>query len=790
MDIERERRIIRIFEEALEWPRSARSERLEAALGAEPAILAEVLAMLRAAESSALLPTEPPEPALAASDPPMPDRIGKYRIIEEIGRGGMGLVYRAARDDGLFDQQVAIKVIRHTIFSASTLEQFANERRILARLHHPHIAHLLDGGVGPDGAPYIIMELIRGQPITDYVTEHHLPLAGRLALFGDACAALEYAHRELVVHADVKPSNVVIAAGFGVKLLDFGIARLIGEEGARTTSAHTPGYSSPARRGGERAIPADDVFALGVLLDQLISDTSGVDDDLRAVAAKASEPDASRRYGAVSDLTADLSRWQRNLPVVARQPDRLRRSRLFLRRNRLAVGAGALLGATAILTTGLFVHAEAARITAERRFRDVRSMASYMMFDLDPQLARLAGSLPARRSAAERSGRYLASLATEVRDDPELALEIVRSHLRLAGIYGFDPAGGLNDIARANDQLARAERLLRAQSQRSADPGRLALAQGEYLLTRAAADLVAETADGLPRARQSIEQAITRFDSVLRTEPTSVAADYGKWRAAIYLIRLSIYDGKAREGIAIGEAALSRRHPAPSSPGEQAEFDFLNTVSRLGLAQAQYEIKDFPAALKTYRDADLAFAEVDRAGRAGFESRSFRTVGFSGIGQCLQKLGRLSEAIPYTRRSLAELLDLRKAGPNGNLDYDIEATRQVLAIQLAEAGKTAEAQQEIDAAIAQVRSDLKASPQDPAAQRRLAVLMQTRAQTLLMANNRPAACLQADVARRQWELVARQGGLMDMDRSHPDGLPALRRMLRGCGLTADRLDRP
>ena len=236
---------------ALEWPPAARAERLTELLSDEPEILNEVLAMIAADDSGGLLPTLPPEPVAIVPDAPMPERIGNYRIIEEIGRGGMGLVYRGARDDGLFEQQVAIKVIRRNIFSVTTQEQFANERRILARLHHPHIAHLLDGGVSEDGASYIIMELINGTPITDYAEANALDLAARLALFGDACAALEYAHRELVVHADVKPSNVVVAEGFGVKLLDFGIARLVGEDGGRASSAHTPGYSSPARISGE-----------------------------------------------------------------------------------------------------------------------------------------------------------------------------------------------------------------------------------------------------------------------------------------------------------------------------------------------------------------------------------------------------------------------------------------------------------------------------------------------------------------------------------------------------------
>ncbi|MBK6298850.1 MAG: serine/threonine protein kinase [Sphingomonadales bacterium] len=250
MDLAREKRVIRLFEQALDWPPAAREARLREVLADEPDVLASVLAMLKADDASAMLPTLPPEPAsLDDLDHVMPERIGNYRIVEEIGRGGMGLVYRAARNDGLFDQQVAIKVIRRNIFSATTDEQFATERRILARLHHPHIAHLLDGGVSEDGAPYIIMELIKGVPITEHAASQGLDLAARLALFRDACEALEYAHRELVVHADVKPSNVVVAEGFGVKLLDFGIARLVGGRQQGRLCAHPRLFRSGAAFG-------------------------------------------------------------------------------------------------------------------------------------------------------------------------------------------------------------------------------------------------------------------------------------------------------------------------------------------------------------------------------------------------------------------------------------------------------------------------------------------------------------------------------------------------------------
>lgn len=783
MDIERERRVLRVFEEALDWPEAAREERLRHVLAAEPDVLEAVIAMLRADRSAALIPTQPPEPETLAEETAAPTRIGNYRIIEEIGRGGMGLVYRAARDDGLFDQQVAIKVIRRTIFSDTTHEQFATERRILARLHHPHIAHLLDGGVSDDGSPFIIMELIKGAPITDYARDNGLDLAARLALFRDACDALEYAHRELVVHADVKPSNVVVADGFGVKLLDFGIARLVGEDGGRASSAHTPGYSSPARISGERSTPTDDVYALGVLLQALIDGVAGVDGDLLAVAAKAASDDLAVRYGAVSELVDDLDRWQRHEPVSARVPDRQRWMLLLWRRNRLPIVGVSMLIFTTILTGYLYFRADAQRAMAERRFDDVRSMANYMMFDLDPQLARLTGSLPARRSAAQKAGQYLQALGADARNNPKLSLEIVRSHLRLANIYGYDPSGGLNDIPAANRHLSMADAILREYPESSGDRAALALAKGEYQLTRAASYLISESADSLPKANASLANAQAQFDRVISLEPGNIYADYGKWRAAIYKIRLLIYAGKSAEAVKIGVAERERKHPTPRSPGQQIEYDFLITIGMTGLAQAQFEEQQYAAALETFKSAERALRAIITAGRGGFETQSFLTVALSGIGDCYQKLGNREAAMRYNRLSLETMLDLRKAGPNDSLEEDIVATQMALSLQMAESGRAQEANELIQMAVDDSQKRVRKAPNLPATQRRLAIVMQTKAQIGFILGDRNRACRDTEVAEAQWKVAARLGGILEFDRDENGNIATMTKLQKQCGQT-------
>lgn len=370
MRVEFERQVLRLFDEMLDHDPAARATWLAEAAAGDPALIDAVRAMTQAEEAASFMPTLPPEPFVAEDVPPA--RIGNYRIISELGRGGMGVVYLAERDDGMFDHKVAIKLLRRTLFSDAALAQFAVERRILARLRHPHIAQILDGGVTEAGVSYIIMEQIRGTPITEYAATRNLPIEDQLALFLEAMGAIEHAHRNLIVHADIKPSNVVVEEGFGVKLLDFGVARLLDGSERQRPGGYTPGYASPARLRETPSTPADDIFAAGVLLRALINNCAGVDDDLMAVAEKAAAHDADTRYGAISEFCADIHRWRAHRAVTARPPSKARNVNLFCRRNRLGVLFGSLatilILATLVITTLSWLRAERARAIAETRF--------------------------------------------------------------------------------------------------------------------------------------------------------------------------------------------------------------------------------------------------------------------------------------------------------------------------------------------------------------------------------------------------------------------------------------
>ena len=204
-------------------------------------------------------------------------RIGVYKIVEEIGHGGMGEVYRASRVDGQYDKQVAIKLVRVGLGSPFLNERFRHERQILASLDHPNIARLYDGGTTEDGIPYLVMELIEGVPIDQYCDEHDLSVSERLKLFTEVCAAVQYAHQRLVIHRDIKPSNILVTEDRVPKLLDFGIAKIVDPSmDAETTWVRpmTPEYASPEQIRGEPITTATDVYSLGVVLYRLLTGKS------------------------------------------------------------------------------------------------------------------------------------------------------------------------------------------------------------------------------------------------------------------------------------------------------------------------------------------------------------------------------------------------------------------------------------------------------------------------------------------------------------------------------------
>jgi serine/threonine protein kinase len=273
MTPERRRRVRELLEAVLALPREEQSDFLRNATADDEGLRREVESLLALEEEAGrLLPTGAPLAGsrVAEESPALPQSLGAYRIVGEAGRGGMGVVYRAERIGGQYSKQVAIKLLP-VLYSLTELEtRFLRERQILARLEHPNVARLLDGGVAPDGRPHLVMGYVDGEPITDCARQQGLNVAERLRLFQELCQAVAYAHRNFIVHRDLKPGNIL-------KLLDFGLARILDTASAQidvtqtALTMMTPAYASPEQIRGEPITAASDVFSLGVVLYELLA---------------------------------------------------------------------------------------------------------------------------------------------------------------------------------------------------------------------------------------------------------------------------------------------------------------------------------------------------------------------------------------------------------------------------------------------------------------------------------------------------------------------------------------
>ena len=425
----------RLFEECLELPHHRRERVLSERCRGDRELHDTVAALLRAeSESQGRFEGAGPVAALAAlSDrrplPPdqSPQAVGPYRVLEEIGRGGMGTIYRAERATPDFRQEVAVKVLRRGVDTDDVVRRFIAERRILAELAHPNIARLVDGGATPDGRPYLVMEYVQGSHITRYCDDGGLGLEERIRLFLEVVDAVRYAHTHLVVHRDLKPSNILVTPRGDVKLLDFGIAKLLEGDGAEAhTGTHhlllTPQYASPEQLRGEAVTTASDVYQLGVLLYLLLAgvrpsppgaSSSAADTvprteppsavakdprlrtalrgDLDTIVLKAMHPEAERRYRSAEALADDLRRHLEGRPVLARPDSLAYRGGKFLGRHRWVapalvaalVAAGSWLALSARHTRELEQERNLAREEADRAL-EVQAFMGDLFRSADP----------------------------------------------------------------------------------------------------------------------------------------------------------------------------------------------------------------------------------------------------------------------------------------------------------------------------------------------------------------------------------------------------------------------
>ena len=451
-----ERRVLALLDELGEHPEDT-AARAELLAGEHPTVIARIEKILSSQRSAPSLPTQLPGMS-ASTDLAPPERFGAFRLVAPIGRGGMGEVWRGERDDGLFAQTVAIKLIQaHLQVRAG--EAFESERCILAGLEHPNIARLIDGGTTIDGRACLVMEFVDGQPFD--VACALLPPEARIVAFKQVLAAVQYAHGRLIAHGDLKPGNILIDRDGRVRLLDFGIARLITDdaEAFRLTGAVTSSFASPARLAGEPPSIPDDVFALGRLLAAVLDQPS--DRDLAAIAARACADDEQERYATAPELLADLVRYERGFPVKA-----VRRTRRYVLRKFVGRNWRALIGAAALLATlgyaGItYTQVQREHAEASARFDDARGTARYLLFTLYDELAARPNTLGLRREVAATAQHYLDRLAHSNSQVPQVRIEAAQGLLRLADVEGGPSFANMGQPAAARANIDAAIAILR-----------------------------------------------------------------------------------------------------------------------------------------------------------------------------------------------------------------------------------------------------------------------------------------------------------------------------------------
>ena len=464
MDPERWRHLQDLFAAARPLPPDARERLLRDHAAVDSALVDQVRALLAADQSSGVLDAASPHLTSVARllEVEAPVRAGPYRLVSEIGRGGMGTVYLAYRAEGDFQQRVAIKLIGTSDTADPLHQRFITERRILAGLIHPHIARLLDGGLTDDGLPYLVMEYVDGLPITKYADQQRLDIEARLRLFVDVCAAVQHAHQHLVIHRDLKPSNILVSADGVVHLLDFGIAKLIESETAAAPQTRiesrmmTPEYASPEQVRGETLGTSSDIYSLGVLLYELLcgcapyrfrtrspvevaavvceqdperpstrvgrSGQEGREDpevtaglrstsaerltrllrgDLDGIVLMAMRKEPARRYASVDMLRQDVERHLAGLPVLAHRGGRRYRVEKFLRRHLVETAAAAAVIAALVIGLGMAVM-QGRRATRERDRAEQALAESTAVTEFLLELFRTgeAGDVPAAQLTA------------------------------------------------------------------------------------------------------------------------------------------------------------------------------------------------------------------------------------------------------------------------------------------------------------------------------------------------------------------------------------------------------
>ena len=666
------------FEAVAELPPDERAGRLHK-LTADAEVIAEVLALCDAGAGNTRMSISIGAAlASAVNQPPAPgDTLGIWRIEREIGQGGMGSVFLAERDDGHFRQRAAVKFLRG-LPHAESLALFTRERKLLATLTHPNIGRLLDGGATPQGRPYLVMEFVEGAHIDEHCRREQLGVRAILVLFLTVCNAVASAHRQLVIHCDLKPSNLLVDGHGRPVLLDFGIARLAGRVGAegdgggaeRTAPAFTPGYASPEQRSHGAVSTASDVYSLGVLLGELLE--SAADRrrysalslrELAAIVRCATREDPAERYATVDALTADIRRFLDRQPLQALQSVAgygLRKE--LTRRWPVLVAAAVFTLTVAAFTTKLEIESRRARAAEQTALRErdrakqaetsSRQTSAFLISVFEGSNPNSdTAEIPMSKLVAQAEARIEKELAGQpaTRSDVYGALAEVQDHLG-------NPGKALEHYQRAIDIERRQNRplvlagllgsraaLLRAMRgphDAEAD-AREALALDERYRGAEDAETVGarvqlgDTLSFIGRFQEAESLLLRSVRSRKRTGPADSLAN-----ALLALGNCYSFQGKHDQAIAALRRSLAIEATLVGGSGE----DYLDTLETLARALSR---------ARRYDEAEAAFRRVlDRRRATGAEMSSIAW-SLEELARMLETAGRPRESIPLFKEALS-----------------------------------------------------------------------------------------------------------------------------------------
>jgi predicted Ser/Thr protein kinase/type II secretory pathway pseudopilin PulG len=621
-------------------------------------------------------------------------RIGPYLLDGLLGRGGMGAVYLAHRADGEFEQKVAIKLIDLPLATNTFRERFRQERQILAGLQHPFIARLLDGGVTGSGDPYLVMEFVDGVPIQRFCKREDLSLRQRLKLFLEVCEAVQFAHQNFVVHRDLKPDNILIAADGTPRLLDFGTAKLLTPSYAAAGSgltregyqSFTPQFASPEQVLGKPVTAASDTYSLGVLLYLLLTGKPPyelakltteellrvickepprkpapaeslawrLDADLEAILLKTLRKEPSARYGTVIELATDIRAWLDGMLVAARRGTFRYRAAKFIGRNRIPVGVSALLVVS--LLAGVIGVAWQASVANQERRRaqesaaDLRQLSNSLLTELDEAIKEIPGTTGAQKLLVTRVLEHLDRAAKNVHGDRQTQLDLVDAYTRLGNLQGNaydqnlgDPGGGLKSI----DAALAIARPLAASLPR--DRG----VQHSFALALQSRSEILWQAGKTPEAVPIQREAVRIFEALAAAEQASAADGMDAATANGTLGDELGQTGTASLSDAAGAVAAYRRTLALDQRALQLDSSLAR--ARRGLLIAHMKIgtveKDIApeAALQEFQTALKASASLPAKEQAGMSWLRLRSSLLRKQGIASSALGNDAEAF----RSLA-----------------------------------------------------------------------------------------------------------------------------------------